>query len=218
MALSKVDYNSLNVTAAASKALKWNSGADGFETGDVAGALVLLETQTADDDSTITFDSNIDSTYKEYIFKLIDIHPANDDVELNVNFRDGSTAYDATKTSSCFSQSHYENDQATYLQYDAGHDLAQATGIQPIVTNTSKGSIEDGSVCGTLHLFNPSSTTFVTHYMITTQFMANDGANAFSENAYTAGYCNVTAAIDGVQFAYSAGNIDAGTFKMYGVK
>ena len=97
MALSKVDYNSLNVTPAASKALKWNSGADGFETGDVAGALVLLETKTADDDSTITFDSNIDSTYKEYIFKLIDIHPANDDVELNVNFRDGSTAYDATK-------------------------------------------------------------------------------------------------------------------------
>jgi hypothetical protein len=33
-----------------------------------------------------------------------------------------------------------------------------------------------------------------------------------------AGYCNVTAAIDAVQFKMSSGNIDAGTFKLYGIK
>ena len=72
MALSKVDYNSLNVTAAASKALKWNSTPNGFETGDVAGSMVLLATATASSDSTITFDSDIDDTYKEYVFKTLD--------------------------------------------------------------------------------------------------------------------------------------------------
>ena len=36
-------------------------------------------------------------------------------------------------------------------------------------------------------------------------------------NDRVAGYCNVTAAIDGVQFAMSSGNIDAGVIKMYGV-
>ena len=75
MALSKVDYNSLNVTAAASKALKWNSGADGFETGNIAGALVLLATETASSSATISFTSGIDSTYDEYVFKFINIHP-----------------------------------------------------------------------------------------------------------------------------------------------
>ena len=74
MALSKVDYNSLNVTAAASKALKWNSGADGFETGDVAGAMVLLETKTARSDGTLDFTSGLDSTYDEYCFKFYNIH------------------------------------------------------------------------------------------------------------------------------------------------
>ena len=32
------------------------------------------------------------------------------------------------------------------------------------------------------------------------------------------GYCNVTAAIDAVQFKFDSGNIDAGTFKLYGIK
>ena len=31
------------------------------------------------------------------------------------------------------------------------------------------------------------------------------------------GYCNTTSAIDGVQFSMTSGNIDSGTFKMYGV-
>ena len=47
MALSKVDFNNINVTPAASKALKWNSSANGFETGDLGGSMVLLSTQTA---------------------------------------------------------------------------------------------------------------------------------------------------------------------------
>jgi hypothetical protein len=39
------------------------------------GAMNLLETQTASSSSTISFTSNIDSTYKEYIFKFYNIHP-----------------------------------------------------------------------------------------------------------------------------------------------
>jgi hypothetical protein len=47
MALSKVDFNSINVTPAASKAIKFNSSNNGLETGDVGGSLVLISTQTA---------------------------------------------------------------------------------------------------------------------------------------------------------------------------
>ena len=39
----------------------------------------------------------------------------------------------------------------------------------------------------------------------------------FSIDAFIAGYCNTASAIDGVQFNMDSGNIDAGTFKLYGV-
>ena len=213
MALSKVDYNSLNVTAAASKALKWNSAADGFETGDLAGSLVLLETQTASSDSTLDFTSSIDSTYDEYVFKFYDIHPETDDKELTVGFRDGGSAYDATKTTTYFNALHYEDDSSTSLAYVTGHDQAQATGFLKIIT-TGLGNDNDQSCAGELHLFDPASTTFVKHFY-------SRGTAAHQENltqdVFVAGYCNVTAAIDGVQFKMSSGNIDAGVIKLYGI-
>ena len=212
MALSKVDYNSLNVTAAASKALKWNSGADGFETGDIAGALVLLETITASSDSTIEFDSGIDDTYDEYIIKYINVHPGTDDQKFLVNFRDGSTAYDAIKTTSFFLAYNNEADTSANLVYSTSADLAQGTGGQRVTGGTGN----DNDLCsnGYLHLFNPSSTTFVKHFIGRS---AHTETGDSIEDAFVAGYCNTTSAIDGVQFAYVSGNIDAGTFKLYGV-
>ena len=97
MALSKVDFNNINVTPAASKALKWNSSANGFETGDLGGNMVLLSTTTASSSATVDFTSDIDSTYKEYIFKFIDIHPATNGAELQFQTDTGTnTSYNQT--------------------------------------------------------------------------------------------------------------------------
>ena len=217
MALSKVDYNSLNVTAAASKALKWNSTPNGFETGDVGGDLVLIKTLTASSSGTLSFvngsdDVVLNSTYKEYVFKFIDIHPGTDNVGFTVNFRDGSSAYDATKTTTHFYAYHDEGDSSTGLSYRTDVDLAQATGALSL--GIPVGADADQCITGTLHLFDPSSTTFVKHFL-TNVSMSGSGNDV--HNSYVAGYCNVTAAIDGVQFAMASGNIDAGTIKMYGV-
>ena len=214
MALSKVDYNSINVTAAASKALKWNSSANGFETGDPSGTMILLDTFTSDgSDDTATFASSIDSTYKEYVFRFYDIHPETDDTELQVGFRDGSTAYDATKTTTYFNALHYEDGTGGAAAYVAGHDLAQATGFVKIIS-TGLGSDNDQSCVGELILYDPCNTTFVKHFI-------SRGTAAHQENltqdVFVAGYCNVTAAIDGVQFKMSSGEIQGGVIKMYGV-
>ena len=176
------------------------------------GSMVLLETQTASSSSTISFTSGIDDTYKEYIFKFYDIHPSNDGTVFQVNFRDGSTAYDATKTSSSFIAYHLENGSASSLGYDADADLAQGTGVQRLSWNI--GNENDENIGGYLHLYDPSSTTFVKHYVASTIYNNN---NSYANNTYVAGYCNVTTAIDGVQFTMAAGTIDAGTFKLYGV-
>ena len=176
------------------------------------GALNLISTQTASSSSTISFTSGIDSTYDEYVFKFYDIHPASDNVTFQVGFRDGSTAYDATKTTTFFRAYHDEGDSATALEYQTGKDLAQGTGFQPIIIDM--GTDNDQSGCFRLHLFDPSSTTFVKNFTSTMQNYHNAD---LSNQLYVGGYCNVTAAIDGVQFKMSSGNIDAGTIKMYGV-
>ena len=212
MALSKVNFNSMNVTPAASKAIKFNSSNNGLETGDVGGSLVLISTVTASSSATVEFTSGIDSTYKEYQVHYIDVHPATDNVHFQVNFRDGSTAYDATKTTTYFRAFQGEDDSSAALGYDDGVDLAQSTAVQ--VLNQTVGADNDQSVSGILHLFDPSSTTFVKHFIA----RGNRAQSAnFSVDDYVAGYCNTTAAIDGIQFSFASGNIGAGTFKLYGV-
>ena len=176
------------------------------------GNLTLLTTATASSSATLSFASSINSTYNSYMFKFIDIHPSGNDVAFQVNFRDGSTAYDATKTSSYFYAQHNEADDSTSLGYYTPNDVAQGTGVQKM--NLGLGNGNDESLAGEMHLFNPSSTTFVKHYIGRSQEYYQDNRTV---DTYYAGYCNVTAAIDGVQFSFSSGDIDAGTIKMYGV-
>ena len=177
------------------------------------GSMALISTQTASGSSAISFTSGIDSTYKEYIFKFTDIHPASDNVTFQVGFRDGSTDYDATKTTTFFRTYHYEGgDNSAALEYTAAQDLAQSTNFQNISEGT--GNDNDQSCSGFLHLFDPSNTTFVKHFIARVH---NAHALNFPENIFVAGYCNVTAAIDGVQFKFISRNIDSGVIKLYGV-
>jgi len=213
MALSKVNFNSMNVTPAASKAVKFNSSNNGLETGDIGGSLVLLSTQTASSSANLTFASGIDSTYKEYQFHFTDIHPASNE-DFTVNFRDGGTAYDATKTTTFFHAQSNEADNYTNFAYQTGSDVAQGTGVATIARKIGTGN--DETCAGILHLFDPANTTFVKHF-ISRAFAYQNISAQYNADNFGAGYCNVTAAIDGVQFAMSSGNIDAGTIKMYGV-
>ena len=219
MALTKYNYNSFDLTTAASKGLAFNSSANGFETA-AEGSMTLIKTLTASSSSTLSFvngssDVVLDSTYPIYLFKFIGVHASAANDYLEVGFRDGDTNYDAVKTSTFFRTSHRENDTETVFGYAGGGDLAQSTDFQHMTGGI--GSDNDQSGVGEMYLFNPSSTTFVKHFIITSQAYT-PGATGSTENSYSAGYCNTTTAIDGVQFKMTSGNIDAGTFKLYGIK
>jgi hypothetical protein len=192
-----------------------DAGALGASAG--AGKLTLIKTLTASSSSTLSFVDGassvvLDSTYDIYLFKYINMHPASDEVDFSVNFRDGGTNYDATKTTSAFAANLDESHGNASLFYWGSRDLAQSTGVQKIASAIGNGSDECAS--GELYLFNPSSTTFVKHFI-----GKSNGYHAsnYTVNQYVGGYCNVTAAIDAVQFSMSSGNIDAGTIKLYGV-
>ena len=181
------------------------------------GSMIFIKKQTASSSSTIDFvdgtsDVVLDNTYKEYIFTWNNIHPATNNVGFQIGFRDGSTDYDATKTTTWFQASHNEADNTTGVSYEASQDIAQGTGFQNLVADL--GSDNDQATSGYLHLFNPSGTVGVKHFIAVGQSSSHDD---YTNNPYVAGYCNVTAAIDGVQFKMSSGNIDAGDICLYGI-
>lgn len=176
------------------------------------GDMVLISSQTANDSASISFTTGIDSTYKEYQFYFIDIHPRTDDVLFQFNLStDSGSNYNVTKTTTMFRAYHDEADTATTLAYNTIWDLAQSTSDQPITTSTGNGADESGA--GTLTLFNPSSNTYTKHFIATNHsYFSND----YAVNHYVAGYGNTTSAINAVRFQMSSGNFD-GTILMYGI-
>ena len=182
------------------------------------GSMVFIKKQTASSSATVSFvdgtsDVVLDNTYKEYLFTFNNIHPETDQTSLLFQGNAaGGSGYNETITSTGFQAQHSEGD-STELSYETGSDQAQGTAFQKISHEIGNGNDECAS--GYLHLFNPSSTTYVKHFLAQT---AGYHEADYILNSHIAGYCNVTAAIDGVQFSFGSGNIDAGTFKLYGLK
>jgi len=176
------------------------------------GGFNLISTQTASSSSSIEFTSGLDSTYKEYIFKFFDIHGSTVNKHFSVNFRDGGSSFDATKTTTYLKIRHGEDASLGSLGYDGGNDLEQSTSDQKLHENCNIDN--DSCLAGTLHLFDPSNTTFTKFFFSNINSVANP---PISDQVLVSGYCNTTVAIDGVKFSFSSGTIDAGTIKMYGV-
>ena len=209
MALVKYNNNSLSsVTSAAS-----------FP----AGAMTLIKTLTASASATLSFvngssDVVLDSTYPIYLFKFINVSPtsgaSNPTFGFNGSDDTSSHSYDIVKTTTAIQAYHKEDGSAASLFYYTSFDLAQSTAFQYL--NFGDGNTDaDASGSGELYLFNPSSTTFVKHFMSNFNNCASDPG---SENDRVAGYFNTTSAITAMQFKYNSGNMDAGTIKLYGIK
>ena len=183
------------------------------------GSQTLIKTLTASSSGSLTFvngSSNVvlDSTYPVYRFVFTDIHPATDNTFLTFQADTGTnTNYNQTITSTFFKCLNNEAGNSTSLAYDGNSDLAQSTSFQHLSRNV--GNDNDQSIAGTLTLFNPSSATFVKHFISRSNVYTNDD---FSIDSAIAGYVNTTTALTRVQFKMASGNIDAGTIKLYGIK
>jgi len=205
MALVKYNNNSISAVTSASSI--------------PSGALTHIKTLTASSSATLSFVDGsdgvvLDSTYPIYKFEFINIHPASDNVDFQFNMSvDGGSNYNVTKTSTGFQAYQAESGTANGLSYESGRDLAQSTAFQGVLIGT--GNEADQSGTGELKIFNPSSTTFVKHFMSNCN---NYRADNESQEIFFAGYGNTTSAVNAVQFKMSSGNIDAGKIKLYGIK
>jgi len=199
MSLTKISNNSLSAISTLPASIP-------------TGALTLLSTQTASSSASISFTSGIDSTYDSYVFKFINIHPATDAADFSFQVDTGTnTNYNQTMTTTFFRAYHYEDGSTQGLSYLTTVDQAQGTSFQRMAQS---GNGNDECVSGNLQIFNPSSTTYVKHFI--SNFSDYHPSN-INLNSFCAGYINTTTAITRVQFKFSSGNIDDGIIKLYGV-
>lgn len=177
------------------------------------GSMTLLQTQTASSSATIDFTSNIDSTYDVYVFKFIDIHPSSEYAHFSFQADTGTnTSYNQTITSTAFTSTHNEGDTEAIINYQGGSDLAQGTGFQHLTDQLEADN--DSCSAGTLTIYNPSSSTFVKHFIARVQHHQSDPS---SREYYVAGYFNTTTALTRFRFKMSSGTIDSGDIKLYGI-
>ena len=181
------------------------------------GNMVFIKKLTASTSNDLSFvngssDVVLDSTYKEYLFTFKDIHPATDGTEFTFQGSvDTGSNYGVAITSTAFIAEKPEADSGGSLSYQTSRDLAQSTGFQHFGVDI--GSDNDHCSSGYLHLFNPSSTTFVKHFMASMSAYHNSD---FHVQSHIAGYANTTSAVNAIQFSTN-NNIDAGTITLYGI-
>ena len=181
------------------------------------GSLTHIATQTASSSASISFTSGIDSTYKEYIFYFFNMHPATNDAEFLFNLSsDSGSNYNVTKTSTFFTAYHNEDGSDTQLYYVTSSDLSQSTNFQRLLW--SGGNDNDHGCSGFLHLFEPSNTSHVKHFIGRTASTMNHSSGVdYALDHNVAGYGNTTSAIDAVQFKMDTGNIDSGQILLFGL-
>ena len=185
------------------------------------GSMTLIKTLTASSSANLSFVHGassvvLDGTYPIYKFVFTSIHPQTDQVKFSFNVSiDSGSNYNVAKTTTFIDAYHNEGGSSAGAIYHAPADLAQGTGFQNLTEGANLGNDNDQSLSGKLFLFSPSSTTFVKHFIATTNFYSQ---NEYSINDYIGGYANTTSAVNAIQFKMSSGNIDAGTIKLYGIK
>ena len=183
------------------------------------GAWNFIKKLTASGDADLSFvdgtdDVVLDSTYKEIVFTFVNIHPSNDGK--NFSFQgstDGGSSYGVTMTSTAYQTYHDESDTDYGLSYRINSDNDNDTDYPDLTQESSADN--DHGVCGYLHCYGLSSTTYVKHWMCRFSTVhKQDYVNGF----YSAGYFNSAAsAIDAIQFKFNANNIDAGDICLYGI-
>jgi len=194
-----------------------NATAFGSITG--LGSMTFIKKLTASSSATLSFVDGtdgvvLDDTYKEYVFTFNNIHPATNNANLTFNgSSDTGSNYNVTKTTTVFRAYHAEDDSGSALGYRTSEDLAQSTNFQ--ILNFEINNDNDSSAVGELKLFNPSSTTFVKHFLHKGNCVQS--SYNYTRNEFVAGYFNTTSVIDAVQFKMSSGNIDAGDICLYGI-
>lgn len=173
---------------------------------DPPGVVKPVARQTASASADITFDAEIDNTYRTYWFVLDNIVPANDGVTFFMEVSpDGATWRTAN--------------YLCVVNAASGTTTAQSSGTASILLSQAT-DVDAGATAvgwsGNVFLFNPASSSMKTAVKWDGMYL-NSGATSVI-NADGAGYYNSAAeVVTAVRFKFSGGNIATGGITMYGM-
>jgi len=164
--------------------------------------VVLVGEETASSSASLNFPSVFTSTFDTYEIVVRNIVPATDNAAIYIRVTtDNGSSYEATN---------YVSDTFIY-RAGASTGLGLTTAVQ-LMNSQDKDS--GRSMTYTIRTYSPASTTLIKNF---------DGyGNAFSSDGNAYGCClradwRVTTAITGFQLIASAGNLESGVVRVYGM-
>ena len=173
----------------------------------------LVSGQTFTNQSSVTFSSAmITSTFKEYVFAFYNVNPSTNDVSFTFQ---ANTGFNQVITSNyCYQQANGNTSLGKGENAAAAQE--QGTAEQMLANNLTNDA--DQGLSGEMHLMNPSSTTYKTHWFGGCAFTQRDAPSPWSTWTHFGGYFDSdSTAIDTIRFSISGGTMD-GTIKLWGWK
>ncbi len=171
----------------------------------VGGSLTLIQTQNASNVATISFTTGITSTYRRFIMLIDNMQPVTTSTTLTMQVStDGGSNYlntgyvarvNVTNSSAVFASA--SNTTAFQLSFttDISNSSTLKYNAMIVFYDFTTGGTPAISGIGTYQSVSASSPDYVYQY----------------------GYGPVTITVNAFQFAMSSGNINTGTFSLYGV-
>ena len=169
----------------------------------MAGSLILVDSDTASNSAIISL-TGIDSTYNVYVCHLIGITPTAD-ANFNMRVTTGGTA---------------DSDS----EYDTASEILKESATFGNTSDTDEAQWRINSTVGTdtgeqtnhnIYLFNFNNAS---EYSFYTNESVKLNASGSMEGYQGGGVHTVAEANDGVNFFFTSGNIESGSFKLYGIK
>ena len=175
--------------------------------------LIKIASATADGDSVINFTSGIDSTYNVYYVVYNAIHPSAGS-KLTCQFTTNGSDFNLALATAQSNGSNTEAGSASNNNADASEDQNDGTAYQSIAYADTIETNAESCCNGFLWLYGPSNTTFHKHFY--SRSVAKDDAPGGAQT-FTTGQIKTASAVTGISFKMSTGNIDSGTFTLYGI-
>jgi len=196
----------------AGQVLQMNSGATAPEYGTVSSDYVLLSTVTASSSSVVSFDGFFSSTYKNYQIRFSDVSPGS--VQY-LKFRVRQNNADMTGASDYYWV--YGGMERNLNTSDNG--ISGGGGGSSASRFFHGADLSDDTnynMNGVLDLYNPLATSY--KIFRTECVWHGDSTGYMKTSQGMLSYRGNTSALSGVSFFFSAGSIQQGSFKLYGIK
>ena len=171
----------------------------------MAGSLVKIDEEIVSSAVSSVSVTGIDSTYDVYLLTMNNVSPATVDADVVLRVEESGTA-------------------STDSDYDIAYKLLRADTTFNELTSTNQtkwgisGSLENEAgktFNGYCYIFNANNSSEYTFITIENIYLADDGTMLGQQGG---GVYTQATTVDGLNISFDDGNVDAGTFTLYGLK